>query len=443
MRRAGRARDESGAIAVLVALVATALFMVAALVVDLGLARDTRRQSQNAADASALAAANVLYPGPVCTSPAGGAPPCIQDAVNAARSYASTNFSVTDADWAGCTDTGHYYVPSGSTPCISFADDAGLASATHPTKVRVIIPVRVVSTGFGVLAGVQHIAIGSMARGVVSGGVAGKCSLCFLGPVDAINADFTVSGGSIEVNGDLSAGPNGVWTATGPIGVVGTVSGGQFPGGPPAKVDTFDDPWKDATNVTPAVTGTKKSTPACSTGGKKGKAGNGPGVYGDFEIPNEACTLDPGLYVITGAWTMKNNTDLIGSGVTLYFTCGTPDSPHVCASGEAGGSLDATNGVVHLSAPTTGATAGLAIVYDRNNTMNLGLQGNGDTSITGAVYAPNAKLDFNGNSCFGFDQGPVIVTGVIQANGTKACVKVADAADATIPPKPAQVALDQ
>lgn len=443
MRRPGRARDESGMIAVLVALIATALFMVAALVVDLGLARDTRRQSQNAADASALAAANSLYPGTACTVPAGGSPPCIQDAIDAATSYAATNFGVTDADWAGCTDSGHYYVPSGSTPCVSFADDAGLPSATRPTKVRVIMPTREVTTGFGVIAGVQHVEISSMARGVVSGGIAGECSLCFLGPIDAINADFTVSGGSIEVDGDLSAGPNGVWTASGTIGVAGTVDGGQFPGGAPSKVDPFDDPWKDASNVPPAVTGTSKSTPACTTGGKKGKAGNGPGVYGDFEIPDEACTLDPGLYVVTGAWTMKNNTDLIGNGVTLYFTCGTATSPHVCATGEAGGHLDAKNGVVHLTAPTTGATAGLAIVYDRENTSNLGLQGNGDTGITGAVYAPKSKLDFNGNSCFGFSQGPVIVTGVIQANGNKSCVKVTNAADVTIPPEPAEVALDQ
>lgn len=443
MMRAGRARDESGAIAVLVALVSASLFMVAALVVDLGLARDTRRQSQNAADASALAAANALYPGSVCKAPVGALPPCLQDAVDVAQSYAATNFGVTVADWNGCTDSGHYFVPVGSTPCISFADNANLPSSTQPTKVRVIMPTRAVTTGFGVVAGVQHVAISSAARGVVSGGIAGKCSLCFLGPVNAINADFTVSGGSIEVNGDLSAGPNGVWTASGTVGVVGTVSGGQFPGGSPAKVDAFDDPWKAATNVPPAVTGAKKSAPACSTGGKKGESGSGPGVYGDFEIPNEACTLDPGLYVVTGAWTMKNNTDLIGTGVTLYFTCGSPTSTHVCASGEAGGSLDAKNGVVHLSAPTSGATTGLAIVYDRENTKNLGLQGNGDTGITGAVYAPKAKLDFNGNSCFGFTQGPVIVTGVIQANGNKSCVKVTNANDATIPPKPAQVALDQ
>ena len=45
----------------MVSFVAVVLFVVAALVVDLGLARDTKRQSQNTADAAALAAGNKLY----------------------------------------------------------------------------------------------------------------------------------------------------------------------------------------------------------------------------------------------------------------------------------------------------------------------------------------------------------------------------------------------
>ncbi len=388
MRRL-RSRDEGGAIAIIVAVSSVMLFVLAAMVVDLGLARDTRRQSQNSADASALAAANRLYPTAACATlnPSGSnTPPCLSDAVNAAKSYAESNYGVTAADWNTCASApSGYSTVTGSPTCISFDD------LTRPTMVWVQMPTRHLKTGLGNAAGVSQVSVSAQARAVVDGGIASSCGLCFLGPVDAINADFSVEGGSIHVNGDLNAGPNGIWTATGMIGVVGTVSGGQFPGGPPTAVDPIEDPWKDATNVPPAVSGSVKSAPACSTSGKKGSSGNGPGKYGDFAIPNKACTLDPGLYVITGAWTMKNNTDLIGTGVTLYFTCGTPGSTHVCNPGEAGGYLDAKNGAVHLSAPTSGATAGLAIVYDRENVSNLGLQGNGDTGITGAVYAPEVK----------------------------------------------------
>ena len=67
----GPQRSERGAVAVLVALAFTVFVILVALVIDIGLARDTRRVSQNAADASALAAANTLYPTSAC--PTGGA----------------------------------------------------------------------------------------------------------------------------------------------------------------------------------------------------------------------------------------------------------------------------------------------------------------------------------------------------------------------------------
>lgn len=438
MSRRDRARDEAGAIAVLVAITSASLFLIAALVVDLGLARDTRRHSQNASDASALAAANALYPASTCTTPLGSLPPCLDDAVRAAQDYAAANFSVATSDWATCPAApSGFSVAPGSPTCISFDDLA------QPTKVWVQMPARDVKTGFGTLAEVDNISVASSARAELTSGVPSSCGLCFLGPIDAGNADFTVEGGSILINGDMSGGPNGNWTAEG--GTIGVV--GEWDGATPSPMWTttqpFTDPWAAATNVPPAVTGGVETSPPCSTSGRRGTPGNGPGRYGDFEVPNEACTLDPGLYVITGEWSMKNNSDLIGSGVTLYFTCGTPDAPHVCATGEAGGSLDAKNGVVHLSAPATNPNAGLAIVYDRRNTRNLGLQGNGDTAISGAVYAPNAKLDFNGNSCFGFRQGPVIVNGVIMANGNHSCVVIRDSSDTEVDNGPPEIALDR
>ena len=54
-------RNDKGAVAVMTAVLAVLLFGMAALVVDLGIARDNRRQAQNTADAAALAAANALY----------------------------------------------------------------------------------------------------------------------------------------------------------------------------------------------------------------------------------------------------------------------------------------------------------------------------------------------------------------------------------------------
>src|SRR6476469_1492720 len=94
---ARRSRDEDGAVAVLFGILALSLFVMAGLVVDLGQARDTRRQAQNAADAAALAGARALYPS--------GSTPSFTGAVAAAKSYAAANFGTTSASWTSCTDT--------------------------------------------------------------------------------------------------------------------------------------------------------------------------------------------------------------------------------------------------------------------------------------------------------------------------------------------------
>ena len=79
-RVAGRRTDETGAVAVLVAVLSLVLFGLAALVVDLGMARDTRRMAQNTADSAALAAGNVIY----LTGPANPSA-----AIAAAKEYAA------------------------------------------------------------------------------------------------------------------------------------------------------------------------------------------------------------------------------------------------------------------------------------------------------------------------------------------------------------------
>jgi len=442
MATVNRRRDEAGAVAVVVAVSAVLLFILAALVVDLGLARDDRRQSQAAADASALAAANVLYPNSnICTlvNPNGTKNvPCYADAAKAAKDYASVNWGVTSADWAACTDPNGYWYPAGYSPCITFADASLLKTQpAHPTEVRVAAPIQNLKTGFGVFAGTQNIKISTVARAGVSSASANKCALCFLGSIDAGNADFTVTGGGIQVNGGLSIGSTAFWTASS-IGASGTVSGSHYT---PAvtTTPTFTDPL--ASMALPTLTGTAfPSVHSCTTS-------INPGIYSTLTLGNkDKCTLNPGKYVIVGKWLLGNNSVLSGNGVTLYFTCGTVASPHVCTNSDTtsnSGWIDGKNGTITISAGATGST-GYAIIYDRLNPQaTLGLQGNGGTSITGGVYAPKAKLDFNGNSCFGFSGGPIVVLGVIKANGTKSCVNVANANDLTASSTPGEIALDQ
>ena len=405
-------RDEQGAVAVLTALVMVGLMICAAIVVDLGNARDVRRQSQNASDAASLAGANMLYPeSGICQSPV-GAQPCFADAVAAAKSYALKNFQVSD--WsAPCTAPARpalaYVLPSGGTSCISFDH------ATKPTLVRVYMPTRTVPTFFGGVTGSSTIPVGSSAQALVRPAV--KCSLCFLGGVNAGNGDLSVSGGSIVVNGNVTAGPGSIWTAQS-IGIVGTFDNDAQATPATTTIPAFGDPLATSLTLPLDTTGLSAKSNPCSGG-----ATGGPGLYGAFSFPNSTCTLQPGLYVISGKWTL-GNFPLNGNRVTLYVK-----SP----SGE----LDLKNGDVVITAPTpaqataSGGLAGYVIIYDRDNGNPLGLQGNGGTLITGVVYAPASILDFNGNSCFGLSGGPFVLGGGY-TNGTRSCITISDPVDITV-----------
>jgi Flp pilus assembly protein TadG len=435
-----RARREDGAVAVLVAVCAMTIFLLAALVVDLGLARDTRTQSQNASDASALAAVNKLYPsGGTCTliNPDGGnTMPCYADAAKAARDFAADNFDVTTADWSSCSDPDHYFVPVGYSQCISFTDAAGLATQpAEPSKVRVMMPVRDVKTGLGNLAGVSHVDVLSMARATLDTSGVLPCGVCVLGTGthSTLNGDVSVTGSSISINGNLSTGPNGDYTAGGTISVQGTATGGcctpAATTGSPLAVDPL------AGILSFPLPGTM------TNGVKTNPCTDGPGRYGAFSVPNSTCTLSAGLYVITGAWDLKNNSLLQGTGVTLYFTCGSAAVPVVC-NNFAGGSIDLKNGSTDLRAPTSGPLTGLVIAYDPKNTAPISMQGNGDPSFTGTIYAPSSLLSFPGNSCATTFDSAVIV-GDISSNGTKACLSVSYSSSQNVQPPPSNAALDQ
>ncbi len=418
----------------MVALVSTFLLVLAAMVVDLGLARDTKRQSQNAADASALAAGNVLYEtGGVCL-----AIPCIPKAVTAAKSYAETNFGVATSAWNSCSDpTPLAYVPileAGS--CISFD------SALQPSRVRVVVPNRTVDTGLGVLAGVTSIDIRTAARATLEPAQFISCGLCVLGTgVHSIgNGDTTVlsltGGAGIHINGSLAGNPNSdVQAPGGSITIEGTFGASDF-NPPPTQGPRIGDPMAGVTFPNYSLILPKnKSNPCGATGGT--------GVYGSYEVGNNAtCNLVPGLYVFTGTLSLKNTSKLLspGGGVTLLFTCGTAANPQACSSGgQAGGMFDAKNGEVKVTKGYVGPYGNfsdLVVMYDRTNTSPMTLQGNGTSVLTGDVYAKGALLDANGTSCHTVSGGAIVVND-IYLNGNNSCLTInsADAAVYELPPE--------
>lgn len=391
-------RDERGAVALVVTFMMIVLCICAAMVTDLGMAYVNKRQAQTAADAAVLAAGRVIAGQPGSCTDIAANTLLMQTANEAADDLRQENLPGSpDADLVASCSTG---------------------SLTLDYHVNVDSPLWLGQ----MVMGTDQINVDREAQVTLQpGGMSGGCGLCFIGtgPMRTGNADYQVNGGNIHINGNLNAGPNGVWSVVAPngtIGISGSVSGGQF--SPPWVPDpVITDPLASM-NLPLFTTGLVHKTDPCT---------QGPGIYGSFEIPkNPDCVLSQGAYVFTGALTMKKNSVLTssGSGVTLYFM-----SPN--------GRIDVKNGTVdNLEAPLTGPPAGappgwptgFAIIYDRTNTNLISAQGNGSTTITGGIYGRDATLDFNGSSAFHILRGPVVVTSGT-GNGNPGTVFVDQAVD--------------
>ena len=401
--------------------------MLAALVVDLGLARDTRRQSQNAADASALAAANSMYATTLV--------PNFVTAIAAAKSYAAANFDVALTSWVGCSDAERLtYTPDLANTCISFD------SVTAPSKVRVQLPTRVVSTTFGGLTGIATIPITTAAAANIARSAGQPCGMCILGGGvhNFQNGGVTVAGADIYVNGSADVSNNGLVSTNGQIYVENYASGpsNSYQPTPTTNAPKLPDPLADIALPPTLTTLSAKSDPCI----------DGPGIYATSQSFNgRLCVLQPGVYVIrAGLWDGSGNSSgtLIGTGVTLYFTCSSGNVAVACASGQQGARLDASgNFSIRLQAPTTGPLQGLSIVYDRENTSSLRLTGNGD-AFTGTIYTKSATLTINGNGCSAAYQSMLVVSDLVMS-GNNTCIKATYLAAQNPTPMPGALSLYQ
>jgi hypothetical protein len=111
-----------------------------------------------------------------------------------------------------------------------------------------------------------------------------------------------------------------------------------------------------------------------------------PGRYcGGMSLSGDV-TLTPGTYVISGGeFRINANANVTGVGVTFFLTDGA--TVHFNGSAE-----------INLSAPTSGAYAGVLMYGDRDqsNAENV-FNGTADSLLTGALYFPSQRVTQNGN----------------------------------------------
>ena len=471
MRRVAFARDdERGMIFVFTAIFLVVALVVLALVIDLGNARQERRQAQVGADSAVLAGAEAIeaYGGSFT-----GSTTQWQAVVAQVKAYAKANFNVTDAMWSACTDANALsYKPDAGTSCIS-ADFSSWPALSGPTEdtitkhLRVRIPTQSVKTLFGSLAGTKNLSLQASASAAITRKhtlvttntttqvAGGPCAICLLGTgltLDTTsNGDITVTGGSVIVDSTAStgaqAGPNSHVTVTVPGGSGYIIGGPGAPGNfnaknsgnyspAPSYHDAVPDPLA---NVPQCGNGAPGTTNYCPTNVVNNASAStlSPGIYNTISGSH---TLNPGIYVITGGITLTGNDLLQGDGVMLYLACSNYPSPcsALPANQRAGAGMTAKgNGAVRLNAPTaTQCTTqpsvcnyvGLLMFSDRDNTQTATFRGNGSNEggshngSGGTIYMKSGDLDLRGN---GFTLASQIVVGSMTFSGNPSSVVVA------------------
>jgi type VI protein secretion system component Hcp len=137
--------------------------------------------------------------------------------------------------------------------------------------------------------------------------------------------------------------------------------------------------------------------------GGKSSATIHPGVYSQINVSGSArLKMTPGVYIIEGGgFTVSGNAKVTGSGVTIFNTGnGGGRFGSVSASGHA---------TVNLTAPTSGAHAGILIFQDPSDASALSLSGNARLTLSGTIYAAHAALAVSGQAVITRSAAPVSI----------------------------------
>ncbi|MFC3173392.1 pilus assembly protein TadG-related protein [Novosphingobium bradum] len=124
-----------------------------------------------------------------------------------------------------------------------------------------------------------------------------------------------------------------------------------------------------------------------------------PGHYcGGFNVSgSKTLTLNPGIYFVDSKFYFTNGAKLDAtSGVTIVINGSYCIGLGDCAVGNGVGN----NATINITAPTSGPTAGIAMMGPRTGAdgKNQEFTNNSYLNVQGALYFPSQKLHFNDNS---------------------------------------------
>jgi hypothetical protein len=212
-----------------------------------------------------------------------------------------------------------------------------------------------------------------------------------------VSGNATVSAASISVVGGVKSSGNTHFTP-GPVTGVGVV------------VDPL------ASLAAPSVSGSSPPPPI-NVGGSTSLTIN-PGLYTHINVSgNGRLTMNPGIYVIAGGgFSVTGNGQVNGSEVLIYNA----GSNYPNAGGNFGGIALSGSAQVNLTAPASGAYAGIVFFQARDNTRAISVSGNALIGLGyGMIYAPTALLTTSGDGQF--NHTPLVVNQLqITGNGINA-----------------------
>lgn len=377
-------QDRSGATAVVMALSLVGIVGLAGLATEGASWYFTSRTMQSAADAAAYTAA-----------------------IAKASSEAATNFT-NEAKWVAASSGYNFVDGSGSTVTVNNPPLSGNYT-TDNAAVEVIIsqPQTALLSSLFVSSGPTI-----TARSVATTSISGNGCVLTLdrGNVQDLstngNSTLNLNSCSIYINSDDASGAltmvgNSTINASSAYIVGGDSLSGNASLSTTAGTHTgataINDPYANVTMPSPTGLGCDygtSSTSPYSGSGPLSALHNGITVLCDglSLSSNTSLTLNPGIYIMDGgSFSVSGNATVTGTGgVTIVLTGSGSNYATVNIGGNAN---------VSITAPTTGATQGLAFFQDRNapSTGSNTFGGNGSLTVTGALYFPNNAVTVHGN----------------------------------------------
>ena len=371
------AADRTGGAAVTLALGLSSVLGMAGLGTEVAAWYTTKQTMQGAADAAAFTAMTALGKGATvaqltteANSVAGN-----YNFVNGTASVTVTvNSPPASGSYAGKATAVEVIVSQPQTPLIS-----GVIMSTGPT-ISARSVAAAVTTGSGCVVALDK---GDVVDVTDSGNTILNLNSCSLYINSNDSAALTMTGGAV-IDAGAAYITGGVSTSG---GAALDTTKGTYTGTPP-----ISDPYGYA-NI-PSYSGCNQTNynDNSSTPVTINATGTTPYVFcnGLNMTSHASLTLGPGVYVIDrGSLSMSGQTTLT-SGTTIVLTSST-------SSGYA--TTNITGGAsVSITAPTSGATAGLALFQDRNAPTGPDnkLTGGDTQNIVGAIYFPNQNVTYAG-----------------------------------------------